>query len=300
MVQVPIGLEDLQPLEVHFPESDDSSDAAGIPEEGTSTLSLDAIPFTTPASSHLPQVMLASLDKVNPCKPKTTMPCPLKPYDRLPKGDPNKRTYAQKQNTIWNSNKKAEKLKKNTAGPSGYKVALTTSLKFSRPSRVPLNSINTVDIKTSKDAYQSKSMKTVIDTIVLTVKECLRCNYLKLEWNGRCISLFYLAATIIDFLLYRSTTILVDNQNWILAVLVGRPDNRSWKGVIKRATQVMKDMLARLKFPCKKDCGGLSHEKKCKDCKKARGDYQAMSIELLLGSGSVVCHIPLNSIFYSG
>ncbi|KAJ3473332.1 hypothetical protein NLI96_g13046 [Meripilus lineatus] len=73
---------------------------ATIREEGTSTLSLDAIPFTTPASSHLPQVMLASLDKVNPCKPKTTMPCPLKPYDRLPKGDPNKRTYAQKQNTI--------------------------------------------------------------------------------------------------------------------------------------------------------------------------------------------------------
>ena len=83
--------------------------------------------------------------------------------------------------------------------------------------------------------------------------------------------------------------VLVDNQNRILAVLVGKPDDTTWEDVIKGATDAMRDALAKLKFSCG-GCGDKPHDKKCKDCKKARGSYRSMSVGLSLGSGSMVCH----------
>lgn len=71
-------------------------------------------------------------------------------------------------------------------------------------------------------------------------------------------------------------------------MFVGQPDDPTWKDAIKGAIAAMKDALEKLKFPCG-NCGDKAHDKKCKDCKKARGDYQSISVGLSLGSGSVVC-----------
>ena len=64
MVQVPVGLEDLHllPLEEPDPESDGTSDAVGVPEEGSSMLSSDAVAFTNSVRHTCPQVESRTMD----------------------------------------------------------------------------------------------------------------------------------------------------------------------------------------------------------------------------------------------